>query len=48
MPEFVKAVNNSLGLYSEQTSELVYHDFGIIWNHQYKREIIHPDYENSS
>ena len=47
VPEFVKAVNNSLGLYSEQTSELVHHDFGILWNQRYKREIIHPDYENS-
>jgi hypothetical protein len=40
--EFVKAVNNSLGLYSEQTSELVHHDFGILWSQQYKQEIIHP------
>ena len=41
---FIEKEKKSLGLYSEQASETVHHDFKTHWVERYKRQIDHPDY----
>jgi hypothetical protein len=42
--QFIQEEKKSLGLYSEQATESVHHDFGNLWEERYKRHTSHPDY----
>ena len=46
VPQFINSGNEPLGSFAEQTSESVHHNFRLLWSQRYRRETIHPDYEN--
>ena len=46
VPEFIRRRKMPLGIFSEQASESVHHDFQKFWNTRYKREMNNPNYSN--
>jgi hypothetical protein len=44
--QIIQEEKKSLGLYSEQATESVHHDFRNLWEERYKRHTSHPDYNS--
>ena len=42
--DFCASVNDGLGPWSEQSSESVHHDFGVLWQDFKVKSIDHPNY----